>query len=62
VPPHLRDSSYPGAAGFGHGVTYKYPHSFGGWVEQDYLPSEMKGAVYYEPTGIGKDTGPAWKK
>ncbi|MEL7623763.1 MAG: replication-associated recombination protein A [Clostridiales bacterium] len=59
VPPHLRDSHYPGAAGFGHGLEYKYPHSYGGWVAQDYLPAEMKGVSYYRPTGIGKDTGPA---
>ncbi len=59
VPPHLRDSHYPGAAGFGHGLQYKYPHSYGGWVAQDYLPAEMKGVSYYRPTGIGKDKGPA---
>jgi putative ATPase len=61
VPPHLRDASYQGASGFGHGLAYKYPHSYGGWVEQEYLPSEMKGTAYYKPTGIGKDTGPAMK-
>lgn len=61
VPAHLRDASYPGAAGFGHGKDYLYPHSFGGWVEQDYLPEEMKGVQYYKPTGSGKDTGPAMK-
>ena len=62
VPPHLRDAHYPGAADFGHGTTYKYPHSYGGWVAQDYLPESMKGTVYYKPTGIGRDTGPAMKK
>lgn len=62
VPMHLRDAHYPGAAGFGHGLAYKYPHSFGGWVEQDYLPEEMKGTQYYKPTGIGRDIGPAMKK
>ncbi|MCL2121141.1 MAG: replication-associated recombination protein A [Clostridiales bacterium] len=61
VPAHLRDSHYPGAAGFGHGLTYQYPHNFGGWVEQDYLPEEMKGTRYYIPTGIGRDTGPAMR-
>ncbi|MCL1804401.1 MAG: replication-associated recombination protein A [Clostridiales bacterium] len=62
VPAHLRDASYPGAAGFGHGAEYKYPHSFGGWVEQDYLPAEMKGTQYYKHTGIGRDAGPVMKK
>lgn len=59
VPAHLRDTHYPGAAGFGHGLEYKYPHSYGGWVAQDYLPAEMKGTTYYKPTGIGRDIGPA---
>jgi len=62
VPLHLRDTSYPGAASFGHGTAYRYPHSYGGWVEQDYLPAEMKGTQYYKPTGIGRDTGPVMKK
>jgi putative ATPase len=59
VPPLLRDAHYPGAAGFGHGLAYKYPHDYGGWVAQDYLPAEMKGVSYYRPTGVGKDRGPA---
>jgi putative ATPase len=62
VPIHLRDASYSGAAGFGHGKEYQYPHSFGGWVEQDYLPQELAGTKYYRPTGIGRDTGPVMKQ
>ena len=48
-PPHVRDAHYRGAAGLGHGQGYKYPHSFGGWVEQQYLPDELVGTVYYQP-------------
>jgi len=59
VPARLRDTHYPGSASLGHGLDYKYPHSFGGWVKQDYLPAEMTGTKYYKPTGIGRDTGPA---
>jgi len=34
----------------GHGQGYKYPHDYpGGWVEQQYLPDELAGTVYYEP-------------
>lgn len=54
VPPHLRDSSYPGAAVLGHGRGYRYPHDYpGGFVEQDYLPEGLRGRVYYEPTDRG---------
>ncbi|MDR7461354.1 MAG: replication-associated recombination protein A [Armatimonadota bacterium] len=54
VPPHLRDSSYPGAAVLGHGTGYRYPHDYpGGFVEQDYLPEGLRGRVYYEPTEHG---------
>jgi len=46
VPEHLKDSHYPGAKKLGHGKGYKYPHDFGGHVEQDYLPEKKK---YYNP-------------
>ncbi len=57
VPPHLRDAHYPGSAQLGHGIDYKYPHSYGGWVEQQYLPDELMGVEYYKPTGNGDDKG-----
>jgi putative ATPase len=47
-PPHLRDASYRGAKELGHGEGYKYPHSFGGWVEQQYLPDKLVGRTYFE--------------
>jgi putative ATPase len=53
VPPHLRDSSYAGAARLGHGVDYQYPHSFGGYVAQQYLPDGLVGRRYYEPSQAG---------
>jgi putative ATPase len=46
VPDHLKDSSYPGAKKLGHGEGYKYPHTYGGQVEQEYLPQKKK---YYSP-------------
>jgi putative ATPase len=46
VPEHLKDSHYPGAKKLGHGKGYKYPHDYGGYVEQDYLPKKKK---YYNP-------------
>lgn len=56
VPLHLRDAHYSGAKTMSHGVGYKYPHSYPeGWVEQDYLPSGLKGSKYYKPSGHGRD-------
>lgn len=58
VPAHLRDAHYPGAKALGHGLNYKYPHDYpGGWVEQQYLPDELKGVQYLKPTGRGRDKG-----
>jgi putative ATPase len=46
-PAHLRDANYRGAKQLGHGQGYKYPHAFGGWVEQQYLPDALRGAMYF---------------
>ena len=49
VPKHLRDAHYHGAGALGHGTGYKYPHDYGGYVEQQYLPDSLKDRVYYVP-------------
>lgn len=46
VPDHLKDAHYPGAIKLGHGKGYKYPHDYGGYVEQDYMIKKKK---YYIP-------------
>ena len=51
VPLYLRDPNYNGNEEKVSG--YKYPHSYGGWVKQQYLPDEIKDAVFYEPTENG---------
>ena len=54
VPAHLRDAHYGGAAKLGRGIGYKYAHDFPDhYVEQQYLPDELQGAKFYEPTDIG---------
>ncbi|HUY30203.1 MAG TPA: replication-associated recombination protein A [Acidimicrobiales bacterium] len=56
VPAHLRDAHYPGAAALGHGVGYDYPHDDPrGWVEAQYLPAELAGVRYYEPSDRGAE-------
>ena len=47
IPANLKDGHYGGAQKLGHAIGYKYPHAFGGWVEQQYLPDSLKNAVYY---------------
>ena len=49
VPLYLRDTNFKTEKVSG----YKYPHDFGGWVEQQYLPDEIKDAVFYDPTENG---------
>lgn len=51
VPVYLRDPNYKGNDERVSG--YKYPHDYGGWVKQQYLPDEIKNAVFYEPTENG---------
>ncbi len=53
VPNHLKDSSRDGED-LGHGQGYKYPHAYRDhWVAQQYLPGELQGKVYYEPSDSG---------
>ncbi|GIN87054.1 recombinase RarA [Heyndrickxia sporothermodurans] len=59
IPKHLRDGHYAGSKVLGH-VGYKYPHdtpigTFGGWIKQDYLPSNLKGTKYYHPIEAGEE-------
>ncbi|MBU4216152.1 MAG: replication-associated recombination protein A [Actinobacteria bacterium] len=54
VPAHLRDAHYAGAGDLGHGRGYLYAHDEPHAVAaQQYLPDELVGTRYYEPTGRG---------
>ncbi len=54
IPPYLQDAHYSDAGKLGHGIGYKYPHLFPGhFVEQQYLPDEIKDRVFYRPDGQG---------
>ncbi|MBO4912153.1 MAG: replication-associated recombination protein A [Butyrivibrio sp.] len=54
IPTHLQDAHYKSAAKLGHGVGYKYAHDFPDhYVEQQYLPYELNGKEFYNPTGNG---------
>ncbi len=53
IPRYLRDSSYGDKSAKAESQKYLFPHDFGGWVEQQYLPDSLKDHVYYEPTENG---------
>lgn len=57
IPPHLKDAHYSGAKKLGYGQGYKYPHEFGGYVKQQYLPDNLynEGVKYYRPTENGSE-------
>ena len=54
VPVHLQDAHYGGHDELGHGVGYQYAHDFPNhYVEQQYLPDEVAGMRFYEPSENG---------
>jgi len=55
VPFHVRNAPTPLMKDIGYAKGYKYPHSFGGYVEQAYMPDELQGKEYYKPTDNGFD-------
>ena len=55
VPLHLKDGHSQRAKEKGIGKTYLYPHDFGGYVAQQYLPDNLADARYYTPTQQGAE-------
>jgi len=65
VPKPIRDAHYAGAKKLGHGKGYLYPHDYDiGVVEQQYPPTELLGARYYQPTEHGneREVSARWAK
>ena len=52
VPNHLKN--HPSTNDDGHGK-YKYPHNYGGYVKQQYMPDRLKDRVYYVPGENGRE-------
>lgn len=54
IPPHLKDSHYPGAEKLSHGIGYKYAHDYENhYVRQQYLPDEYRDRRFYLPSENG---------
>jgi putative ATPase len=56
VPLHLRNASTGLAKSLGFGQGYQYPHNYDGhYVAEEYLPEELRGRRYYEPSQSGRE-------
>jgi putative ATPase len=56
VPFHLRNAPTKLMKQLGYGKEYKYPHSFENhFIEENYLPDEMKSKQYYLPSENGNE-------
>ncbi len=58
VPSHLRNAPTKLMKDLGYGDNYKYPHNFpNNFIEEDYLPLELKNKQYYFPSENGNEKG-----
>jgi putative ATPase len=65
VPPALRSSNYAGAASYGNGKGYKYPHDEpGAIVNQTYVDAAIASRNYYQPKnfGVESDKASLWER
>ena len=58
IPEHLKNYHYE----VDNVPQYKYPHNYGGYVKQQYLPDKLKDRVYYKPSNNGREKGLIKKK
>ena len=58
IPEHLKNYHYETDVK----DEYKYPHNYGGYVKQQYLPEKLKNNVYYTPSNNGREKGLIKKK
>ncbi len=58
IPEHLKNYHYEEK----DVPNYLYPHDYGGYVKQQYLPNKLKDRVYYEPSNNGREKGLIKKK
>jgi len=68
VPLHIRNAPTTLMKELGYGKDYKYPHDYPDhFVTEEYLPENLKGRIYYEPSDFGferevKRRLEAWRK
>lgn len=59
VPDYLKN--HPSTNDMKH-IKYKYPHDYGGYCEQTYMPASLKNRVYYIPSKNGREKNLVRKK
>ncbi len=58
VPLSIRNAPTRLMKEMGYGKGYQYAHAFkDGFIEQTYLPEELKDRIYYEPKPVGREKG-----
>jgi putative ATPase len=64
VPMHLMNAVNKNMEKQGYGNNYKYPHDFGGFVKENYMPKKYENIKFYEPgnNGLEKKIGERIKK
>ena len=56
VPLHIRNAPTKLMDALGYGKEYKYSHDFPGhFIEQQFLPDNLKDKLYYKPTDLGRE-------
>ena len=56
VPLHLRNAPTKLMKALNYGLNYKYSHDYpGNFVEQEYMPEEIKDALFYKPQGNAQE-------
>jgi putative ATPase len=56
IPFHLRNAPTQLMKDIGYGEHYKYSHDYDEhFIEQDFLPEEIKNSIFYKPTEIGRE-------
>ena len=58
IPEHLKNYHYD----VDNPPEYKYPHDYGGYCKQQYLPDKLKDRIYYIPSNNGRERGMIRKK
>lgn len=53
VPGHVKNAVFGSEEDKKQASRYKYPHDYGGYVEQQYLPDSVKDRIYYTPSDNG---------
>jgi putative ATPase len=56
IPFHLRNAPTQLMKDIGYGKHYKYSHDYDEhFIDQDFLPEEIKNSIFYKPTEIGRE-------